>query len=274
MPDVETAGTLAVPIWLAGVGAAVVVVSLLLAIKRAGGVALISSLFRVGLIALGVLSLWLYVEQRGGSTTGSERRSLDDRKAALVAGAIAPGSALSCLDEIAGETVEAACEKAVFASPEAVAAGIKHVTSQLALLDDGTTYAERGDASYAAELAPLRAALEFDRFGIVAHVLGNQGCTPENCDALMRFHDSSKVLGNLRNRTFEERVKKYTATWDRPAEGVAATASPPLAFPDTIGPEVGQKYDSPSPKSIPPVSIVAPEESPPTGQRCVYSCVV
>ena len=113
MPDVETAGTLAVPIWLAGAGAAVVAVSLFLAIKRAGGVALISSLFRVGLIALGVLSLWLYVEQRGGSTTGSERRSLDDRKAALVAGAIAPGSALSCLDEIAGETVEAACEKAV-----------------------------------------------------------------------------------------------------------------------------------------------------------------
>ena len=144
-----------------------------------------------------------------------------------------------------------------------MAAGINHVTSQLALLADGTTYAERGDASYAAELAPLRAALELDRFGIVAHVLGNQGCTPENCDALMRFHDSSKVLGNLRNRTFEERVKKYTATWDRPAEGVAATASPPLAFPDTIGPEVGQKYGSPSSKSIPPVSIVAPEGSPP-----------
>src|SRR5215470_1166703 len=236
MPDVETAGTLAVPIWLAGVGAALVAISLLLAIKRAGAAALISSLFRVGLIALGVLSVWLYVEQRGGSTTGSERRSLDDRKAALVASAIAPGSALSCLDEIAGETVEAACEKAMFASPEAVAAGINYVTSQLALLDDGTTYAERGDASYAAALAPLRTALELDRFGIVAHVLGSQGCTPENCDALTRFHDSSKVLGNLRNRTFEEQVKKYTAIWDRPADGVVATASPPVAFPDTIGP--------------------------------------
>jgi hypothetical protein len=180
-----------------------------------------------------------------------------------MAGAIAPGSALSCLDEIAEETVEAACEKAVFASPEAVAAGIKHVTSQLALLDDGTTYAERGDASYAAELAPLRTALELDRFGIVAHVLGDQGCTPENCDALIRFHDSSKVLANLRDRTFEKQVKKYAAIWDRPADGVAATASPPVALPDTIGPEVGQKYGSPSSKSIPPVSIVAPEESQP-----------
>ncbi len=248
MPDAETAGTVAVPIWLAWAGAATLAVSLLLAIKRAGGVALISSLFRVALIAVGVLAVWLSVEQRGssptGSNLGSERRSLDDRKAALMAGAIAPGSALSCLDEIAGETVEARCEMAVFASPEVVAADINYVTAQLALLNVGTTYAERGDASYAAELAPLRTALELDRFGIVAHVLGHQGCTPENCDALMRFHDPSKVLANLRNHTFEEEVKKYTAIWDRRPHGVAE-------------PEVSQKYEVPP--SNPPVSVMAPE---------------
>jgi hypothetical protein len=265
MPNVETAGTVAVPIWLAGVGAAALAVSLLLAIKRAGGVALISSLFRVGLIAVGVLAVWLYVEQRGGSTTGSnpgsERRSLDDRKAALMAGAIAPGSALSCLDEIAGETVAARCEKAVFASPEAVAADINYVMSQLALLNDGTTYAERGDASYAAELAPLRTALELDRFGIVAHVLGNQGCTPENCDALMRFRDPSKVLANLRDHTFEEEVKKYTAIWDRRPDGVAATVSPSVVLPSAVEPGVSRKYDVPP--SSPPVSIMAPEEPAP-----------
>ena len=274
MPDVETAGTVAVPIWLAGAGAAALAVSLLLAIKRAGGVALISSLFRVGLIALGVLAVWLYVEQRGGSTTGSERRSLDDRKAALMAGAIAPGSALSCLNEIAEETVESACEKAVFASPEAVAAGINHVTSQLALLDDGTTYAERGDASYAAALAPLRAALELDRFGIVAHVLGNQGCTPENCDALMRFHDSSKVLGNLRNRTFEEQVKKYTAIWDRPAEGVAATASPPVVAPEESPPREATASESTDVTPQPAPQAPQPTPPPAGGEPTVQSAVV
>jgi hypothetical protein len=225
MPDVETAGTLVVPIWLAGAGAAVLAVSLLLAIMRAEGVALISSLFRVGLIAVGVLAVWLDVERRGGSATGSnpgsERQSLDDRKAALMA--ITPGSPLSCLDEIGEEAAEAACEKALFASPEAVAAGVKYVTARLALLNDGTTYAERGDASYAAELAPLRTALEVDRFGLVAHVLGGQGCTPERCDTLIRFLDPSKVLANLRDHTFEEEVKKYTAIWDRRPGGVAAT---------------------------------------------------
>ena len=65
MPGVDAAaGTLAVPIWVAGAAAAVLVVAVLLAVKRAGGVALITSLFRVGLIAAVVLGAWLYVQQR------------------------------------------------------------------------------------------------------------------------------------------------------------------------------------------------------------------
>jgi hypothetical protein len=272
MPGVDAAGTLAVPIWLAGAAAAVLVVAILLAVKRAGGVALITSLFRVGLIAAIVLGVWLLVQQQHGVSAqgpspGGERRALDDRKAALMVGSIAPGSALSCLDELAGEAVEAACEKAVFASPEAVAAGVKYVTAQLALLKDGTAYVERGDAGYAAELAPLRTAIELDRFGLVAHVLGDrEGCTTERCDALVRFRDSTRVLANLRDHTFEEQVKKYTAIWNapRPADGLVAAAGPPVALPGAAGPgTVAPRYDFPSSKSIPPVSIMAPEAPPP-----------
>jgi hypothetical protein len=73
-----------------------------LSVKRASGVALITSLFHICLIAAVVLGAWLYVRQRDAS----ERRALDDRKMALMAGSIAPGSALSCLDELAGEAVE------------------------------------------------------------------------------------------------------------------------------------------------------------------------
>jgi hypothetical protein len=58
MPGVDaTAGTLAVPIWLAGAAAAVFV-AILLAAKRAGGVELITPLFRAGLIAAAVLGVW------------------------------------------------------------------------------------------------------------------------------------------------------------------------------------------------------------------------
>jgi hypothetical protein len=273
MPGVDAAaGTLAVPIWLAGAAAAVFVVAVLLAVKRAGGVALITSLFRVGLIAAAVLGVWLFVQQQhGGSAQGpspsSERRALDDRKAALMAGSIAPGSALSCLDELAGEAVETACEKAVFASPEAVAAGVKYVTAQLALLNDGTAYVARGDPGYAAELVPLRTALELDRFGLVAHVLGDrEGCTVDRCDALTQLRDSTRVLANLRDHTFEEQVKKYTAVWNapRPADGLVAAAGPPVALPGAAAPgTVAPRYDFPSSKSIPPVSIMAPEATPP-----------
>jgi hypothetical protein len=245
MPGIDAAGTLAVPIWLAGAAAVVFVVAILLAVKRASGVALITSLFHICLIAAVVLGAWLYVRERDAS----ERRALDDRKMALMAGSIAPGSALSCLDELAGEAVESACEKGVFATPEAVAAAVKYVTAQLALIDDGTAYAKR-DASYAAELAPLRTAVELDRFGLVAQVLKERdGCTADHCDALTRFHESTRVLGNLRDRTFEEQVKKYTAIWNapRPAERVVAAAGPSVALPGTNGPGTVAPGSAPQP---------------------------
>jgi hypothetical protein len=268
MPGVDAAaGTLTVPIWLAGAGSAFFLVAILVAVKRAGGVALVSSLFRVGVIAAFVLGAWLYVDRGGAKNAdNTDRRALDDRKTALMTGAIAPGSALSCLDEMAGEAVATACEKAVFASPEAVAAAVKYVAAQLALLKDGTAYAMQ-DSSYTAELAPLRAAIELDRFGLVAHVLAErEACTAERCDAVATFRDSSRVMANLRDRTFDEQVKRFTASWNapRPADGMVAAVLPPVALPGATGPgSVAPRYDFPSSKSIPAVSIMAPEGPPP-----------
>ena len=58
----------------------------------------------------------------------------------LATRALAPGSALACLDTIAGETVENACEKALFASPEATAAAVSYVAAQLSLLAAGSDH--------------------------------------------------------------------------------------------------------------------------------------
>jgi hypothetical protein len=167
---------------------------------------------------------------------------------------------------MAGEAVATACERAVFASPEAVAAAVKYVTAQLALLKDGTAYAMQ-DSAYTTELAPLRAAIELDRFGLVAHVLADrEGCTAERCDPVATFQDSSRVMANLRSGTFDEQVKRYTAAWNspRPADGVVAAVGPPVSLPSATGPgTVAPRYDFPSSKSIPPVSIMAPEGPPP-----------
>jgi hypothetical protein len=124
---------------------------------------------------------------------------------------------------------------------------VKYVTAQLALIDDGTAYAKH-DTSYAAELAPLRTAVELDRFGLVAQVLKErEGCTVDHCDALTRFHESARVLGNLRDRTFEEQVKKYDAIWNasRPAERVVT--GPSVALPETNGPGTGASGSAPQP---------------------------
>jgi len=76
--------------------------------------------------------------------------------------ALMPGSALACLDASAGELVEAACEKALFATPEAAAAAVAYVTAQLSLLADGSEFERRSGANYESALGRLRHAIETD----------------------------------------------------------------------------------------------------------------
>ncbi|MBV9970386.1 MAG: hypothetical protein JO228_10405, partial [Xanthobacteraceae bacterium] len=129
-------------------------------------------------------------------------------------------------------------------------------------LKEGSAYAVQ-DSAYAAEIAPVRAAIELDRFGLVAHVLAErQGCSAQRCDAVATFPDSSHVMANLRDHTFDEQVKKYTVSWNAPhlADGVLAAVGPPASPPSPTGPgTVAPRFDFPTSKSIPPVSIMAPE---------------
>jgi hypothetical protein len=245
-------------------------------------VASINVLFRVALVAIAVSAGWLYFQRIDRQDHAAELRQLDERSAALLVRAVAPGSALSCLDELAGETVEAACEKAVFASPEAVSAAVAYVTAELALLADRSAYARRVDLAFTSELAPLLTALEIDRFGIVGHVLATRhGCTTEKCDALTWFSDDSRVLANLRDHTFDEQVAKFAANWNAPPRAATdraaldnAAAEPPHPAPPAL--TVSPRYDFPSAESIPPVNIMAPEPAlkpaaPPNGQATAAS---
>jgi hypothetical protein len=265
------AGTLTIAIWAAGAVSAVFLALVVLAIGRAGVAASISVLFRVAIVATAVSAGWLYFQRMERQEQAAELRLLDERLAALLVRAVAPGSALSCLDELAGETVEVACEKAVFASPEAVSAAVAYVAAKLALLVDRNDYTRRAGPTSASELAPVLTALEVDRFGIVAHVLAQRhGCAAGKCDALTWFSDHNHVLANLRDRTFDGEVAKFAAIWNS-ASRVAidgAAAEPPRSAPAPL--TVSPRYDFPSSQSIPPVNIMVPEQpaprSPPNGQ--------
>ena len=51
-----------------------------------------------------------------------------------------PGSALACLDVITDQTIEAACEAAVFADPQTVASAIAFTDDRFSLLTDAANW--------------------------------------------------------------------------------------------------------------------------------------
>ncbi len=266
MPSFELAtNQVALPAWAAGAAVALFVVLGVLTLTRSGA-SVAGAVMRVAVVAGAVAAVWMLLEQGVLREHAAERRALDQRAADLAARAVAPGSSLACLDAIAGEAVETACEKQVFATPEAVAAAVSYVSARLVLLADAVDFAHRSGAGYEARLATIRLALEADRFGFVAHVLSvRDSCTPLLCDSYVLFKDPDRVQANLRERVFDRYVERYAPEWPAHAQptgpGVAA-AAPGGVYTTASGPPaapVPSKYDFPSASSIPPVSIMTAE---------------
>ena len=227
MPSFEFATIpVALPAWAAGAVVALFVVVGVLALTRTGaGVA--GAILRVAVIIAGFAAVWLLLEQGAQRERSADRRALDQRAAELAARAVAPGSPLACLDAAAGDAVETACEKAVFASPASVAAAVSYVTARLALLADMVDFARRSGERYETALATLRLALETDRYGMVAHVLSvRDSCTPLLCDSYVLLHDPDRVQANLRDRLFDRYVERYTAEWAAHRAGDRRRRSP------------------------------------------------
>jgi hypothetical protein len=221
---------------------------------------------RLAMVLILALGGWWLFDQLGRQERAAERRALDWRHFELATRALAPGSALGCLDAIAGEAVEDACENAVFASPEATAAAVAYVAAQLSLLADARDRGER--ATDGAATAAVRRAVEADRFGIVAHLLATRaGCTVDRCAAYFLLHDANQVRANLAERAFEASVKSHMASW--PAAGSHPLAAATPASSADAGAVAAARPPNhlyfPSASSIPPVNIMTtePPASPP-----------
>ncbi len=173
-------------------------------------------------------SAWGYaiLDRMAQDERAAERRALTQRYAELSAQALAPGSALACLDGAAGEAVENACEKTVFAGPQATAGAVSYMAARLTLLADALAFARKSDPDFAAALSGLRRAVELDRFGIAAHVLAvRDGCTAERCAAFALLRDAGVIKANLKAQVFDQYVSRYAADWDKSAP-VAAKPAP------------------------------------------------
>jgi hypothetical protein len=162
--------------------------------------------------------------------------------------------ALSCIDDLAGETVLTACEKALFGSAESTAAAVSYAASQVTRLSAfGDAAAANRNLSY--ELLALRRAIEHDRYGLIAQVLvARDQCTPSQCAAFRALTDSHQIVANMTGRVYDGLVSRYAASWNAPA-----AAAPVAALSPSVPTGKPTNAEFPTAASTPAVSIMTPE---------------
>ena len=235
------------PTWLtlaaAGFFALLVLITLLRAEKSvANGALTVITLLAVGVAVAGNI--------RGFSPLGPSGPG--EVRAPQLVGASLP--ALSCIDDLAGDTVLAACEKALFASPEAVAAAVSYAAAKISRLTAAGDVAT-ANAAMTADLQALRHAVERDRYGLMAYVLlAREHCTPSDCTVFRSLTDRSQIEANMDQRVYEGLMLRYAPSWNAPPATMPMAALPPSG--PTGKPT---NADFPSAASTPPISIMTPE---------------
>jgi hypothetical protein len=272
--DSEMGGSV-LRLWIAAGSAA-----LLVAICAVAFNGLRTNAARAGVVALGALVggaiIWALLASPVAQDHGADRRALELRAQDLTARTLAPGSALACLDAVAGENVDAACEKALFTSAATVAAATSYAAARLELLSDMAAYVKHGGRDIDGALLPLRHSLETDAYGFVAHALAvRDGCTSQNCKALDVLADASRVRANMSGQTLDRYLDRYLTVWallpDGPgpvADAAMQSQPTPTYQPGAPGPRKLVNIDFPTAASIPAVSIMNPEpgtKPPPAG---------
>ena len=233
----------------------------------AGRIAALAVAFAIALAAGAGAFVWRDWSSR------SEAMALRARIAELTDRGLTQGSPLSCLAGDVGEAVETACERVVFARPEAAAAAIAYTAARISLIADGLDYAKRSDPAFADTLNGIRRAVELDRFGLAAQVLSTRdGCTVDTCAFFRMVRDPNALKANIKAHAYETYVARYTASWSAEEKTPVAAKAPetppqasaadvPSGAPVQGGAQapVSSKYTFPSSASIPPVSIMNAE---------------
>ena len=209
----------------------------------------------LALITLLAIGLAGAVTFRGGGSASAVQSS----EVRPVQTAAAPLPQLSCIDEMAGDAVLAACEKVLFGSAESVAAAVAYAASQITLLTSlgDVATANKGAGS---DLLALRRAVERDRYGLMAYVLTvRDRCTPTACRAFRSVTEPRQIAANMEERVYENLIMRYASSWNTPQAAAGMIAALPPSFP-TCKPT---NAEFPTSASTPPVNIMTPE--PPLG---------
>jgi len=206
----------------------------------------------ITLLAIGIAGAVTF----GGFGTANVVQSTEARP---VQTATAPLPQLSCIDELAGDAVLAACEKVLFGSAESVAAAVAYAASQITLLTSlgDVATANKGAGS---DLLVLRRAIERDRYGLMAYVLTvRDRCMPSSCRAFRSLTDTRQIAANMEDRVYESLITRHAASWNAPQAATGMIAALPASVP--TGRPTNAEF--PTAASTPPVNIMTPE--PPLG---------
>jgi hypothetical protein len=239
--------------WLAlAVAGLVVLVALLRAEKSVANAALAM----IALLAIGAAAT-VFLQNRPAESVVVPRGNSGAEVAGLM-----QQSALACVDDMAGETVLAACEKLLFSSPDTVAAAVSYTSARISRLLAAGDVATANQAM-TPELDRLRRSIERDRYGLVAYVLATRDrCQPGECAAYQSLTDHNLIAANMDEKLYEAQIQRYSTAWN--AVPAAAAAAPPFA---ALAPSLPTgkptNADFPTSASIPPVNIMTPE--PPVG---------
>jgi hypothetical protein len=240
------------PLYLTLVTAGFVGIIVLITLLRSERSVANGVLALVTLLAVGVAGA---VTFRGFGTANVVQAT----EARAVQTATAPLPQLSCIDELAGDAVLAACEKALFGSAESVAAAVTYAASQITLLTSlgDVATANKGAGS---DLLALRRAVERDRYGLMAYVLtARDRCTPSACRAFRSLTETRQIAANMEERVYESLIMRYTSSWNAPQAAPGMIAALPPSMP--TGKPTNAEF--PTSASTPPVNIMTPE--PPLG---------
>src|SRR6202795_4563884 len=235
------------PMGLTLAAAAFFGIILLITLLRAEKSVANGALTVITLLAIGIAAVATMHEFGPGDRGASgETRSSQQTSAVL--------PALSCIDDLAGETVLTACEKALFGSAESTAAAVSYAASQVTRL---TAFGDAGTANrnLSYELLTLRHAIERDRYGLIAQVLvARDQCTPSQCAAFRALTDTHQIVANMTGRSYDGLVSRYAASWNAPA-----AAAPVAALSPSVPTGRPTNADFPTAASTPAVNIMTPE---------------
>lgn len=237
------------PMWLTLAAAGFFALILLITLLRAERSVANGALTVITLLAIGVA---VAATIRGFATDGASAS-----RGAPLQTVTASSAALSCIDDLAGETVLTACEKILFGSADAAAAAVSYAAARITQL---TSFGDVAAANknMTPELATLRRSVERDRYGLMAWVLANRDrCQPGDCATYRSLTDHNQIAANMDERIYEGLILRYSPSWGAPAAAPVA-ALPPL---QPTGKPTNAEF--PTSASIPPVNIMTPE--PPLG---------